>query len=78
VEKLDKEGKQAVKEAFETKYGEDPNLNEVVMRYNVYEGDWIQVKVKDIWAADDYPNIFNGHGVFVEEAPPVRTALTQD
>lgn len=78
VDRLDKEGKNRVREAFDKKYGEDPNFNEATMRYNIWDGDWIQVKVKDIWAAKDYPDLFNGLNVFVEEAPPVTTPLPQD
>ena len=77
TEKLTKEEKRAVKEAFEAKYKDDPNLNEVCMRYNIYEGDWIQVKVKDIFAAEHYPNLFDGHGVFVEEEPAVTLPFSR-
>lgn len=78
MDRLTKEERRAVVDAFIVKYGEDPNFNEVAMRYNLWDGDWIQVKVKDIWATQDYPDLFNGLNVFVEEAPPVTTPLPQD
>lgn len=77
ADRLDRDGTRQVREAFEKKYGEDPNFNEVTMRYNIWDGDWIQVKVKDVWASD-YPEIFDGLNVFVEEAPPVTPPLPQD
>lgn len=77
MQRLDREAKRQVQQAFEERYKDDPNLNEVCMRYNVWDGDWIQVKVRDIWASD-FPEIFNGHNVFVEEAPPIRRPLPQD
>lgn len=76
-DRMDRRERQRIVEAFEAKYKDDPNLNEVCMRYTVYDGDWLQVKVKDIWAAD-YPHIFNECNVFVEEAPAVRVPLPQD
>lgn len=76
MDRLDREGKAQVKAEFEAKYGEDPNLNEICMRYNIWDGDWLQVKVKDQWASE-FPEIFNGYNLFVEEAPPVRSPLPQ-
>lgn len=78
MERLSKNERTQVRQAFENKYGDDPNLNEVCMRFNVWDGDWIQVKVKDIWGSSKLPEIFNGHNVFVEEAPPVTVPLPQD
>lgn len=77
MERLDQDQCRAVKEAFEAKHEGDLNINEVCMRYNVCDGDWLQVKVKDIWAAKHIPEMFNGHNVFVEEAPAVRVPLPQ-
>lgn len=71
MEKLTKEQRADVLAAFEKKYGcdGDPNIDLVCMRYTVYDGDFIEVKAKDIFAADQFPHIFNGCNVFVEEAP---------
>lgn len=76
MDRLDQDARREVQRLFEAQHGDDPNVNEVVMHYNIWDGDWIQVKVKDIWATE-FPQIFDGHNVFVEEAPAIRMPLSQ-
>jgi hypothetical protein len=80
VERLSKEERADLVAAFEAKHGDDPNFNQCCVRYNVYDGSYLEVKVKNIWAemVSELPHIFNGCNVFVEEAPAVRTLLPQD
>lgn len=80
MERLTKERRREIVDAFVAKHGDDPNFNEAVMRYSLWDGDYLEIKVKDIWApmVAELPQIFNGRNVFVAEAPPVRIPLPQD
>lgn len=73
MERLSKEERVGILAAFTSRYetDDDPNIDVVSMRYNVWEGDYIEVRAKDIFAAHQFPHIFNGCAVFLEEAPKV-------
>lgn len=80
MERISRDESKRIVQSFEDKYGAHFNFNQVCMRFNAYDGSYLEVKVKDIFAemVGALPQIFEGCNVFVEEAPAVRIPLPQD
>lgn len=64
--RLTREESKRIRVAFFYQYNKQPGFNSVCIRYNIWDGDYIEVKVQDLKVVS-FPEMYEGLNVFVEQ-----------